>query len=198
MLERSLFEDMVDAHWVTVEPDNAVKRMDQHWEHTGILYDEAARAFPEYLDPADLPVVDQSHRAKLSQHFGRYGEKSWTDLSLYRRVQLVEHLWGDEQARRQLQFFRSIVNRSNNQQLHASSHALSQLVRENTEGRIGFYSGPSAERMENGAVRLVLDHDSDTRPDPRPLRLPDETRKRLETIFIAGHEAFQRPAQAPG
>jgi Family of unknown function (DUF5677) len=46
MLARSLFEDMVDMHWITVEPEIAVERFPKHHEHSEMLIADALRANP--------------------------------------------------------------------------------------------------------------------------------------------------------
>jgi Family of unknown function (DUF5677) len=197
MLERSLFEDMVDIHWVTVEPVVAVERMNKHFEHTKILFDEAARTLPDFFDVKTLPEQDQSNRDELDGLFGKFGQKSWTGLDTHKRVEAIEHLWKDEAGRRHLSFFRVIVNKGNNHQLHVTSHGLSMLVRAQSEEFISFYSGPSAERMETALfgslwmtgqiVGLVLDH----------FEFPPEWRKRLSERFDEGTRAFEKPAASP-
>ena len=71
MLERALFEDMIDAHWVTVERELAEKRFDEHLRHGAILFGDAARHHPEQYDPKDLPTVDENQRKALNKVFGQ-------------------------------------------------------------------------------------------------------------------------------
>jgi hypothetical protein len=64
MLERSLFEDMVDAHWVTTEPELAETRFDEHLRHGAILFGDAARHHPGWLCCKRLRV-ESDCQAKL-------------------------------------------------------------------------------------------------------------------------------------
>jgi hypothetical protein len=85
MLTRSLFEDMVDAHWVCVEPGLARERLTQHLDHTRLLFNETAADFPTIFDPENLPSADPSQRPALDKIFGNFGHKSWTGLDIHRR-----------------------------------------------------------------------------------------------------------------
>ena len=191
MLERALFEDMVDAHWATVKPELAEERFDQHLRHGAIPFGDAARHHPEQYDPGDLPTVDENERKSLAKVFGDFGHKSWTGVNLHDRVKAIEHLWSDGMARRQLYFFVRIVQRYNNNQLHVSAHALNSLVREDTDDSIAFHVGPSARDVEKALFtslwtatqiqRLVLRHFDFTRA----------TRDELESIFTDGMALFR-------
>jgi hypothetical protein len=92
MLNRSLFEDMIDAHWITVEPELAVERIEQHHQHGRMLLADAVVAQGAMSD-AEVPRFDADERAALNKIFGDYGERSWTGLGIYARVMAVELLW---------------------------------------------------------------------------------------------------------
>jgi hypothetical protein len=89
MLTRPLFEDMVDAHWVCVEPALARERLTQHLEHTQLLFSETAADFPTTFDPSHLPQADPSRRSELDKIFGNFGSKSWTGLDIHRRCAAI-------------------------------------------------------------------------------------------------------------
>ena len=57
MLNRSLFEDMVDARWVSLNPDLAVERLRQHERYSQALRLDVEQRFPEYL-PGSLKEFD--------------------------------------------------------------------------------------------------------------------------------------------
>jgi hypothetical protein len=52
MLNRSLFEDMVDARWVSLNPDLAVERLRKHDRYSHALRLDVANRFPEYTQGA--------------------------------------------------------------------------------------------------------------------------------------------------
>lgn len=190
MLNRSLFEDMVDVHWVTVEPSLAVQRYEQHNEHGMMIFAESARCHPEYFDVDKLPTFDVERRTELDDIFGPYGSKPWTGRDLHRRVQDIEHLWTDEDGRRHLHFFRRIIHRHNNQQLHTTADSLNRTVRSQTETETAFRSGPSAEGVAaalwasfwtmSQTVRLILDY----------FAFPDTVRERCDAMIVDGFASF--------
>jgi hypothetical protein len=130
MLNRSLFEDMVDAHWISLHPDLAVERLREHHRYSNALRLDVAQRFPEYV-PNSLPQLEppmtEEERKRLAGRFGTYGEKSWTGRSLHARWQDIEHCWSDETAKRQARFFYSWIHRTNNETLHLSSYSLANL-----------------------------------------------------------------------
>lgn len=170
MLNRSIFEDMVDLHWISENPDPAIERYEQHLHHGQMVLADALRAHPDFMPAEDLPEYERNERRPLDRLFGPFGHKSWTGVNLHDRVAAVEHLWGDDQARRQLRFFRDIVHRENNQLLHVSAHALNQMVRRSgpEEGGIAFKLGPGDEYLARAllgafwiysqSVGLILEH----------------------------------------
>lgn len=152
MLNRSLFEDMVDAHWVTVDPATAKARYAEHLEHGQMIMYEALAKHPRLFDPAEIPGLDPDRRKKLDRLFGEFGQKSWTGIAIHERVQLIERLWTDETARDHLHFFRRVVHRMNNQRLHASAEALNRTLRRSSEPR--HRSG--SDRTEMGSSKHCL------------------------------------------
>ena len=130
MLNRSLFEDMVDVHWVVRNPERAVQRLNEHRRYSQALRLDVARVFPEYFGdslPELRPPMEDDERGRLAGIFGKHGERSWTGLSLHARFKDIESCWPDETARRQARFFHSWVHRTNNETLHPSSYSLGTL-----------------------------------------------------------------------
>lgn len=130
MLNRTLFEDMVDARWVSLNPDLAVERLRQHDRYSHALRLDVANRFPEYtqgvLTELDRPMSD-AERMQSIELFGRYGDGSWTGVSLYDRFREVEQTWPEGLARRQADFMRAWVHRLNNETLHLSAYSLVRL-----------------------------------------------------------------------
>lgn len=143
MLNRSLFEDMVDAHWITVEPELAVRRVEQHHAHGRMLLADAVRAQGIMSEKA-LPTFDPAERKELDDVFGPFGERSWTGLNIHARVMAIEHLWEPvEGGRDLLHFYRRLVHRESNQLLHLSAFSMGGQVRERTETTLALALGPS-------------------------------------------------------
>jgi SEC-C motif/Family of unknown function (DUF5677) len=151
MLNRSLFEDMVDTHWVTVQPGVAKERLEQHDLHGRMLLADAVRAEIDVVPADEIPTFDPSERKKLDNIFGEYGTNSWTGIGLHTRVKRIEHLWRDPKVAG-LHFMRRIVHRENNQLLHLSAYSIAAQVRGRDEGGITLRVGPNTEHVGNALL----------------------------------------------
>lgn len=152
MLNRSLFEDMVDLHWTVDNPAVAVERYDQHNQHGEMLLADALRKHPDFMPADELPAFDPDDRAALDKLFGRFGNRSWTGVGLHDRVTSIEHQWGSDEGVGYLRFFRDVVHRDNNQLLHVSAHALNQVITRSgpDAGGLGLKLGPGDEYLDRG------------------------------------------------
>lgn len=149
MLNRSLFEDMVDIHWVPTDPDKAVARIRDHHQHGRMLTADAARvSYP--TGTLTIPTFDPAERARLDKMFGDFGQRPWTGLGLHRRVDLIEHMWGDK--RDALRFVQRVVHRDNNQMLHSSAHGIGLVVAAHTEDVFILNLGPGGEHLDQALV----------------------------------------------
>jgi uncharacterized protein DUF5677/SEC-C motif-containing protein len=99
MLDRALYEGMVDAYWFTVEPERAQARAEQHYIYTRVVVAEAHNCNPPpgqpamAIKPADLTAKEQIDRENL---FGRYGELSWTGEPLHRRLKVIQEVFPED------------------------------------------------------------------------------------------------------
>lgn len=130
MLNRSLFEDMVDAHWVSLHRELALQRVREHHRYSNQLKLDVAARFPQFfgeeLPALDPPMTDEERKA-LKRVFGTYGQKSWTGLDLHTRFTAIESCWTNEVSRRQARFFHLWVHRENNETLHPTAYSLANL-----------------------------------------------------------------------
>ncbi|MGH2761121.1 MAG: SEC-C metal-binding domain-containing protein [Thermoleophilaceae bacterium] len=152
MLNRSLFEDMVDAHWVSLNPELAVERMDQHDRWSQVLRARVHRQFPEFLGDDDPPVKEPSDEEdKLyRQLFGAWGSGSWTGVNMHERVKEIEPCWTEELGRRHLRFVHAWAHRLHNETLHLSAYSLgrvSNAPKLTDEGAPHFTFGASAAML---------------------------------------------------
>ncbi|MBX5441643.1 MAG: SEC-C domain-containing protein [Solirubrobacteraceae bacterium] len=149
MLNRSLFEDMVDAHWIATDPDAAIERYEQHAEHTTMLLADVVRKYTDIWSDVEIPQLDDARRKELDALYGPYGTAPWSKLNIYDRVAAIEHMWPDEATRRQLHLYRDLAQRDNNQMLHLSSSSLrATLAWPRPRGRIEFQVGPRTDRVD--------------------------------------------------
>jgi hypothetical protein len=131
MLNRSLFEDMVDARWVSLNPGLALQRLHEHERYSHALRLDVAKRFPEYLPQGTLkeldpPMSEQEHK-ESKKCFGRFGNGSWTVERSYDRFKAIETTWPEGLARRQADFFQAWLHKLNNETLHLSAYSLARL-----------------------------------------------------------------------
>ncbi|HTU13580.1 MAG TPA: SEC-C metal-binding domain-containing protein [Solirubrobacterales bacterium] len=157
MICRSMFEGMVVANWVHLNPDQAPERfleagtLNDHLEirmaiSNGWISAGEVQA-GRLLDPDDLEG--------LQKKFGRYGEKMWTDPNDLRRLSdKISEGW-EEDRRDALLKFRSAALRSHNQTLHATPESLLSKVSEVSVEGLALSIGP-AHRGGPGIVAASM------------------------------------------
>ncbi|MEJ7786176.1 MAG: DUF5677 domain-containing protein [Solirubrobacteraceae bacterium] len=168
MLNRSLFEDMVDGHWIVTDPETAEARYPDHHTHGRMLLADTVASFPDMYAEVEPPEFDPGERKRLDAMFGKYGERSWSGLSLHERVKLIQHHWTTEMDREGLRFMHALAHRENNQTLHVSAQSLGAVAEVDESGRPAFRVGPRPDMVRRtmfGAfwtftqtVTLVIDH----------------------------------------
>jgi Family of unknown function (DUF5677) len=127
MLNRSLFEDVLTAHWVDRHPDEAVERLRKHERHTAVLWKEHLSGRGLELGAlAQLPDLINDEREELQSLFGAHGQNAWTGLNTYELLQDVEASWGDERERELLRHMYDVHLRHANKTIHVTSEALLQ------------------------------------------------------------------------
>lgn len=142
MLNRSLYEDMADAHWIATDSKTAVQRYEDHHEHNRMLLAEQMAKYPRHVPDLALPNFDPEERKRLDGIFGPHGTAPWSKLSIYDRVELIAPMWKHEVAREDLRFFRDIAQRQNNQTLHVSASSLNATVEHVDDDWIRYRMGP--------------------------------------------------------
>lgn len=190
MLNRSLFEDMVDAHWIITDPDVAAARYSDHHDHGRMLLADAIASFPEMYADVEVPEFDPEDRKRLDAKFGKFGQLPWSGLSLHERVNLIKDQWTSELGREGLRFMHALAHRENNQTLHVSAHSLGSTVAGYEGGRAAFRVGPRPDMVRRAmfgahwtfsqTTTLVIDH----------FRFPMTPEDRA-ALFSA--ESFHRP-----
>ncbi len=150
MLNRPLFELMLDAYWAGSEPELADKRFLAHARYKQHLQRNVARLYPELEIAPGGESLDPEEVKASSALFGRYASSSWTGLNLKERVEAFEkHLGSDDSGRRQLWFVFDVLHDLNNGELHPSSWSLSRALRRvpTADGayRLQFRVGPEPE-----------------------------------------------------
>jgi uncharacterized protein DUF5677/SEC-C motif-containing protein len=182
MLNRSLFEDMIDAHWVATNPETAEQCYRDHYQHSRMLLADAVAKYPDYYPDMELPEFDPAERKKLGDLYLPWGSRPWSRINLHDRVKLVEHHWKDEAAQRILHFFHDIAHKENNQTLHVSSVSLNaNTAFSGDDEAFTILIGPRPDMLDralfgsfwifDNTIGLIVDHFE--------IELDDKTRREL-------------------
>jgi hypothetical protein len=124
-LNRSLFEDLLTAHWVNLNPDEAAERLQKHERHTEMLWKEHLTDRGVDLGAlADSPDLTDEERKELTSLFGQWGQISWTGLTTYELVTAVESSWGDDREQGLLWHMHDVHLRHANRTIHVSADGL--------------------------------------------------------------------------
>jgi hypothetical protein len=145
MLNRTLFEDMISAHWAVKHPETAAKRLIEHDQYTATLRAEMYTEHGIPFAPPNLPRYTDEERERLNKRY-RDGSSAWTGKTLPRMVKAVAPMW-EEVDRRLLHQMHDIAHRAHNTLLHhsATSLSLGVTVSKDDEGNdtVTFNVGPS-------------------------------------------------------
>ena len=143
MLNRTLFEDMLAAHWAMRHQDIAAKRMTEHDHYTATLRKEQYQKHGiPHREPTSLPTFTDEERARLDVGY-RSGSRPWTGKTIPQMLRAVAPMW-NEADRRLLMQMHDIAHAANNTLLHHSATSLSQGVQATEEG-VMFNVGPSRD-----------------------------------------------------
>lgn len=156
MLNRSLFEDMAAAHWMSLHREEAVARIEQHHQHSRVLWNRVIERRPGIGEPVELGLSEETVE-QLDKLFGKHGHLPWLGLGMWDLVSEIEQLWPDDEGREQLWHFYELAHRANNQKLHLSSFSLNRVVRAREEdGEIVFQYQASPSIDPAGPVGPAL------------------------------------------
>jgi hypothetical protein len=156
MLNRSLFEDMAAAHWVSLHREEAIERLEKHHQHSRVLWNRVIERRPGLGEPVDLGLDPETVEA-LDRIFGKHGTRPWMGLGMWDLVTEIEQLWPDEEGREQLWRFYELAHRANNQKLHLSSFSLNRVARaREDDGEIVFQFQASPSIDQGGPVGPAL------------------------------------------
>ena len=131
MINRSLLEDALDAHWVAANPDDAPALADQHERLIELGERALLRRFgrpTKELDESECGELDRL--GKLYDGFRR----SWTLTNEKKRIALVKKRWSEPGAASYIDQTYEVIQRQNNALLHSSPTALGVAM---TPGRRG-------------------------------------------------------------
>lgn len=149
MLNRALFEAMVNLLWTTIEPETALYRFEKHWRLCSLQRFEARKEAGLVEDGETHPVTAMELK-ELKALFGPYGHKSWTGHNLdqlLKKVERIHHLFPTQEYRESLWHYYRFVHRSNNWLLHGASVGMMERVTLHRDGLKAEF-GPSETMLK--------------------------------------------------
>lgn len=149
MLNRSLYEDMLIAHWVKRHPDIASERLRDHERWVLAKWGATLRRHGILQPNAQFPQLSRDERHKLGR---RYRGKTWTGLNLPELLNDVRDEWTTPLDKRILAQVNDIMNRFDNILLHHGSHSLALMMRQSNPGSITFDVGPADMHIVGGLL----------------------------------------------
>ncbi|MBS1889402.1 MAG: SEC-C domain-containing protein [Actinobacteria bacterium] len=151
MLNRSLFEGMLVAHWVHAngaEAEEQFRRAGRLNDYLWVERLENTGWFEEDDVPIEAIEVEQQELAALKLDFGKYGERLWTGhRSIRYLVADVEDMWDDPMAKQELHNYLRVAHHDNNQILHSTVSGLNRLKGPDEEDGIRLALGPSLRHV---------------------------------------------------
>jgi hypothetical protein len=191
MLARSLFEDMVDAHWISLNGELAVERANDHRRYSQYRRLETTKTFPkrfpEPMPELDPPMTDEE-RARLKKLF-RNGTGPWTGVSTADRWMAIAGLWEEGMEREQAEFFNAWLHKTSHETLHLSAYALRAGAPKQIDDDLVLRTGATPEQLGVGLFCVVWTYAQTVRLVSKEFQLKAWDRIYAEAIE-PGYEAF--------
>ena len=186
MVNRSAFEGMAVAHWISTAPEEAVKRYEKHSRHNSLLWAKVLTEI-DWLDPGDdVPEASEEEWADLTDLFGPYGTRLWTGhRNLPALVEAIAQLWSANP--KELRDFHTVAHRDANLLLHSGSSAMNRIGRR-LEDVISFDIGPSDQYIAPALLSAFWIYVQTFSLLMDTFEMPD--RHDLNEMFTRGAEVF--------
>jgi hypothetical protein len=129
MLDRSLFEDMMDARWISLNPDLAVERLAQHDRYSQLLRADVQNRFRHEFGgrKPPSPKVTPDERKQLRDLFGKSGGRSWTGVDNDDRLKEILPSWKSQAEQDNVRFWFAWAYKLQNETLHPSGFSIGRL-----------------------------------------------------------------------
>lgn len=141
MLNRTLFEDMVYAHWAARFPVRSTRLVVWHEQFVKLRRIELYKrhGIPTDMKPPDWD--DVRHR-RMRALFRR---QSWTGRSIPKMVEMIEDQWPEGRDRDRLNRMHDVLHQGHDMLMHHSARSMSIGVVVHDNGSTTFNIGPSTD-----------------------------------------------------
>jgi hypothetical protein len=196
MLNRSMFEGMAVAHWVSAEPEVAADRFHKANEfEIHLMREKAATLESDQAVPSGPGELDAEELAEAKTLFGPNNDRMWTGhRNIWELVDSIEDQW-EEPGRTVLRLYLRFEHVGNNKQLHASASAIFGLKLDPMtvrEGRTGMTMriGPGPDCLDGATLGAFFNHSSLLSLLVDHFDLGEEAKARVERVTVDNQYAF--------
>lgn len=196
MLNRSMFEGMAVAHWVSAHPEEASTRFTEANEfEIHLMRERVASANPDLDLPRGAGELTQNQIAAAKTKFGPHNDRFWTGhRNIWKLVDDIENQWA-EPGRTALRVYLREEHQRNTRHVHASTGALiSVSLDPNTsrEGRPGMTLrlGPGPEEIDGALLGAFFIHCNLLSLLASHYELGTEVEAEIERVTIENQFAF--------
>jgi hypothetical protein len=178
MVCRSLFEDMVVAHWVRRFPEKAPELFERHRRATLAAFEQALGRY-DLLEGAKADIGDED---RMNVGLAR---DHWTGRSIRRLLKDVEDEWEHEVDRRLIHQAHDLFH--NNLLVHHSAVSLGIIAGEQCDGRTPIELGPHKAYVGDALIMAFIAYSN-----TMSLVLDEDGRDRLARLTLEHFDAFAR------
>jgi hypothetical protein len=196
MLNRSMFEGMAVAHWVSAEPEVAADRFHKANEfEIHLMREKAATLESDQTVPSGPGELGAEELAEAKTLFGPNNDRMWTGhRNIWDLVDSIEDQW-EEPGRTVLRLYLRFEHVGNNKQLHASASAIFGLTLDpmtTREGRKGMTMriGPGPDWLDDAALGAFFNHSNLLSLLVDHFDLGEEAKARVERATVDNQYAF--------
>lgn len=196
MLNRSMFEGMAVAHWVSAEPEVAADRFHKANEYEiHLMREKAATLDSDQAVPSGPGELDAEELAEARRLFGPSNDRMWTGhRNIWELVDSIEDQW-EEPGRTVLRLYLRFEHVGNNKQLHATASAIFGLTLDPMtvrEGRTGMTMriGPGPDQLDAAALGAFFNHSNLLSLLVDHFDLGEEAKVAVERVTVDNQFAF--------
>lgn len=178
MIGRSLFEDMLVAHWLRRFPEKALELFERHRRASLAALEQTLEQYHMLGDlQADITDEDRANVALARQH--------WTGKTMRQLLADVEDEWKHEIDRRLIHQAHDLFHFFNNQLLHHTSISLGIIAGEERAGRVPIELGPHMAYVGDALMVAFVSYSN-----TMSLVLDEERQEELSRLTTAHIKTF--------
>lgn len=190
MLTRSLFEDMITAHWATKFPERALKQIIEQDQYVALENGRLLKKHKMTRPGMTFLTVTKQEEERLKARYSRGG---WTQKTVPQMVKAIAPMWEDEKERRLFKQMHDLGHRVNNTLMHHSARSLDRNVKATSQGVI-YTPGRSDSNLASALGMAFW-----TYVQTLSLVVNPDAQKKLSKLYSKHRDVYSkaRPASEP-